>query len=134
MNYEYRRQQNDNGFEIVLTHAQSKNVVLSCKATNVDLFENCVHLDIYRTDDFEHAESLQDKLKSIVFDEILTKHSIMISELQQTASGSRFFGYCLTRAIDSGMYVYHIKNEEITRVYDKKQLEECTIAIIECMK
>lgn len=123
LDYELQRLNNDGGFDIVLTHKPTKNTVFRCTASFIENSKNLVSVDVYRSNDYEHSDALRGIADKVIFDHVLKSHAIVINELQQTATGSRIWNCIITRALIENLYVYHVSNDELTRIYDKKQLE-----------
>lgn len=111
LGYELRQTETKNGFEIVLTHKPTKTAVFRCSASFIDNSKNLVSVDVYRSSDYEHYDALRGIADTVIFDYVMKSHAIVINELQQNATGSRFWGYCISKAAAIGLHVYHLPNK-----------------------
>lgn len=82
-----------------------------------------VSVDVYRSSDYEHNETLCGITDTVIFDYVLESHAIVINELQQIATSSRVWNRIITRALTENLCVYQLSNDELTQIYDKNQLE-----------
>lgn len=133
LDYELRQLDNDSGFDIVLTHKPTDTAVFRCTASFFDSSKNAISIDVYRSNDYEHSDALRGIADAVIFDYVLKSHAIVINELQQTAISSRLWNRIITRALIENLYVYHVSNDELTQIYDKKQLENTKTTVISVM-
>lgn len=109
--YELQRTETAVGFEIVLTHKPTNDAVFRCSASFIDNSKNLVSVDVYRSSDYEHYDALRGIADTVIFNHVLKSHAIVISELQQNATGSRLWKYCISKAAAKGLHVYHLPNK-----------------------
>lgn len=102
-------------FEIALMSESESKIVYYNKVNilkDVALFQTsdlrrATQVLVWRSADYEYSSVLSDLPKSVFFDYLLKCYYVVVSDSQQTVDGSRFWGYCLTRALATNLYVYH---------------------------
>ena len=123
----------DDCFEIALMNKTNAEIVYYNKVNilkDVALFQTddlrrATQVLVWRSSDFNHSSVLRDLPKSVFFDYLLKCYFVVVSDSQQTIDGSRFWGYCLTRALASNLYVYHYNfiQGNLSPISTKEQLD-----------